>query len=185
MSAGGEGGSGGDDGDDDEAESFASLLSDTKRLARGPARRPPTSGIRRGPRVPGSDEGDSASSRFRWPDANDRHRGAAEGVTDSQLFALSRGEPEPLERIDLHGTRRELAGRLLTKRLESARAQGHECVLVIHGRGHHSAAGEAILRDALPDWLTRGANARHVLAFAPAPERLGGLGATLVLLRRH
>jgi DNA-nicking Smr family endonuclease len=104
-------------------------------------------------------------------------------VSDTQLLGLARGEPEPEERIDLHGARRDIAGRLVTKRIESARAQGLRCVLVIHGRGQHSAVGEAVLRDALPDWLSAGPTARHVLAFTPAPERLGGSGATLVLLR--
>jgi DNA-nicking Smr family endonuclease len=41
-----------------------------------------------------------------------------------------------------------------------------------------------VLREALPGWLTQGTATRHVLAFSPAPDRLGGNGATLVLLRR-
>lgn len=170
--------------DPDDAVSFASQSADVKPLARGPERFPPTSGHAGAKRRVRPGDDNSAAERFRWPDPDDRHRAAAEGVTDTQLIALSRGEPEPLERIDLHGTRREMAGRLLTKRLESARAEGLDCVIVIHGRGLRSATGESVLRDALPDWLTTGECARHVLAFAPAPGRLGGLGATLVLLRR-
>jgi DNA-nicking Smr family endonuclease len=54
---------------------------------------------------------------------------------------------------------------------------------VIHGRGQHSAA-EPVLKRQLPDWLTAPPLAAHVLAFSPAPTRLGGAGATLVLLRR-
>jgi len=105
-------------------------------------------------------------------------------VSDATLAALARGEPEPEERIDLHGVRRRGGGRLLARRLESARHRGLACVLLIHGRGARSPGGEAVLRDALPDWLTRKPTAEHVLAFAPAPARLGGSGATLVLLRR-
>jgi DNA-nicking Smr family endonuclease len=170
--------------DPDDVSSFASQSGDVKPLARGPVRLPPTSGHARAKRRIRPSDGISAAGKFRWPDPDDRHRAAAEGVSDTQLIALSRGEPEPLERIDLHGTRREMAVHLLTKRLESARAEGLDCVIVIHGRGLRSATGESVLRDALPDWLTTGKCARHVLAFAPAPGRLGGLGATLVLLRR-
>ncbi len=169
-------------GNDPAAGSFADLLGDAKPLDRGPTRIAPPSGRPRARRHSGDEA--APSRKFRWPDSRDRHRAAADGVTDAQLFALGRGEIEPMERIDLHGTRKDAAARLLAIRLESARAQEIDCVVVIHGRGQRSASGEAVLRDALPDWLTRGRSARHVLAFAPAPDRLGGLGATLVLLRR-
>jgi DNA-nicking Smr family endonuclease len=170
---------------DDDAPSFAELLGDAKPIDRGPTRlAPPTPGRARIKRPPGSGNAVNAGKTFRWPDPSDRHRAAAEGVTDLQLAALERGDPEPRERIDLHGTRLDAAGRLLAKRLESARSQGLDCVIVIHGRGQRSASGEAVLRDALPGWLTKGKIAHQVLAFAPAPDRLGGRGATLVLLRR-
>lgn len=173
-------------GDADEENprdgSFADLLGEAKPLDRGAARHAPAPPRPRAQHRPADDE--FSGRKFRWPDPDDRHRAAADGVSDRDLLALGRGETEPLERIDLHGTRREAAGRLLTKRLESACAQGHDCVIVIHGRGQHSSSGEAVLRDALPGWLTRGANAQRVLAFAPAPGRLGGLGATLVRLRQ-
>jgi len=176
-------GNAGDEDDPGDTDSFASLLGDAKPLARGPVRLPPTSGRPHARHRSGPNDGTRVTGKFRWPDSNDRHRAVADGVTDSQLAALSRGDPEPLERIDLHGTRHEQAARLVAKRLQSARAQGLDCVIVIHGRGQRSASGEAVLRDALPGWLTTGECARHVLAFAPAPKGLGGLGATLVLLR--
>ena len=187
MTPNGEGGDEDEDALGNEATSFASLLGDTKPLAKGPRRLPPAeagSKARRRVLRPSDGKAPRSAAEFRWPDPEDRHRAAAEGVNDTRLLALSRGQPQPEERIDLHGTRREMASRLLAKRLASACAAGLECVLVIHGQGQRSASGEAVLRDALPDWLTRGANARAVLAFAPAPERLGGAGATLVLLRR-
>jgi DNA-nicking Smr family endonuclease len=55
---------------------------------------------------------------------------------------------------------------------------------VIHGQGKRSETGEAVLREGLPDWLTGSRCSEYVLAFAPAVARLGGEGATLVLLRR-
>lgn len=128
--------------------------------------------------------GTSKSVAFRFPDPTDRHRAAAPGINDRLLTALARGEPEPEERIDLHGTRAREAQRLLAQRLESASAREVRCVLIVHGRGRGSATGEAVLREGLPDWLTRGSLAGRVLAFAPAPQRMGGQGATLVLLRK-
>ena len=166
--------SGGDG--DDVADLFGG---DTRRLDRGPARVEK----RTKPTVKGKAKTGAAGPVFRWPDPDDRSCAAAEGVGDQQLFALRRGEPEPEERIDLHGARKDAAGPLLAKRIESARAQGLRCVIVIHGRGQNSPLGEAVLKDAVPGWLTKGATGRVVLAFAPAPDRLGGHGATLVLLR--
>lgn len=110
---------------------------------------------------------------------------AAHGISDQQLRRLQQGEPEPEERIDLHGLRADDAKRVLSKRIESAVAQGLRSVVVIHGMGKRSPTGEATLRDAVPGWLTRGALARVVLAIAPAPRRLGGEGATMVLLRKN
>ncbi len=165
---------GGGDGDD-----FAELFGEAKRIDRGPAR----VDKRTRPAVRSKRAKGGKGPRFRWPDPSDRSCAAAEGVSDRQLLALRRGEPAPEERIDLHGARRDAAGPLLARRIESARAQGLRCVIVIHGRGQHSPLGEAVLKDAVPDWLTKGATGRAVLAFAPAPERLGGQGATLVLLR--
>lgn len=171
-------------------ERFADLLGDAVPIDRGRARLPPArpkplrAARDRVTKAAQETQGVQGTPGFRWPDPENRHYAGLEGTSNAQLAALARGEPEPAERIDLHGARRDAAKRLLAKRIESARAQGLACVLVIHGRGQRSPTDEAVLRDALPDWLTRGAIAKHVLAFAPAPDRLGGLGATLVRLRR-
>jgi DNA-nicking Smr family endonuclease len=166
--------------DDDDSKGFADLIGTTRPLTHGPDRIDP---VRRKtirtPRRSGSHD-----RAFRWPDPEERLRAASHGVSDARLQALDRGDPEPEERIDLHGLRREPAARRLADRIASARQRGLRCVLVIHGRGQRSAGGEAVLRDALPDWLSTGRSAKNVLAFAPAPIRLGGEGATLVLLRR-
>ena len=168
-------------GRDDEGGGFADLFGDeAKPIEHGPARVE----TRAKPSIRNKRSSSESRPRFRWPDPTGRSAAAAEGVSDAQLFALRRGEPEPEERIDLHGARKDAARTLLAKRIESARAQGLRCVIVIHGRGRNSPGGEAVLKDALPSWLTRGRTGRLVQAFAPAPDRLGGEGATLVLLRR-
>lgn len=189
-----------DEGDDrprrDEpatgTERFADLLGDARPLPSRPSptrpAKPPHGAIdARGVRARGRPlrAGEAAPAAFRWPDPDDRHRAAAPGIDHALLLRLGRGEIEPEERVDLHGTRIEAAKRLLAQRLASALARGLRCVLVVHGRGRRSATDDAPLRDAVPDWLSRGENARRVLAFTPAPLRFGGDGATLVLLRKH
>jgi len=170
------------------SDRFADLVGDARPLDRGPARRPPDADATTSRRARAADRPDSpaaaAGPAFRWPDPERRGLAAAPGIGDAVLARLQRGEPEPEERIDLHGTRREAAKRLLAQRIGSARAQGLRCVVVVHGQGRNSATGEAVLREAVPEWLAGTGCARHVLAFAPAPRRLGGDGATLVLLRK-
>jgi DNA-nicking Smr family endonuclease len=171
----------GDEGKGDDSESFADLIGETKPIARGPARveRAAREASASRPRI-----APTQTSAFRWPDADEPRLAGAPGVSDTQLFALGRGEPEPEERIDLHGLRLEAAGRVVADRIKSARARNLRCVVVVHGRGQRSGTGEAVLRDALPGWLSKSACAKHLLGFAPAPKRHGGDGAMLVLLRR-
>lgn len=167
-------------------ERFADLVGPLKPLRQGPARLPPTAAVPTGRDLavgPGRSS-EAPLPSFRWPDPGERCLAAAAGVSDQQLQRLGRGEPAPGERIDLHGVRQDAAESLLGRRLEAARARGLRSVLVIHGIGRRSGSGEAVLREALPDWLTGRVGRPHVLAFAPAPPRLGDRGATIVLLRR-
>lgn len=110
--------------------------------------------------------------------------GRAEDVASRALAKLRRGDPAPEREIDLHGLDAPAAAKRVRRVLETAREEGVRCVLVIHGRGLRSD-GEAVLRRALPEWLAAPPLDRLVQAFAPAPERLGGAGASLVLLRRE
>ena len=170
-------------GDASREPRFAELLSDVRPIGDGPERLRPSSGQPVAPRS--AARGKSQRGTFRWPDPTDRHRATAPGVSDAVLLRLARGDPAPEERIDLHGVRREDVARLLDRRFASARARGLRCLLVIHGRGTRSAGGEGVLRERMPDWLSREPVAAHVLAFTSAPQGLGGEGATLVRLRRR
>jgi DNA-nicking Smr family endonuclease len=176
-------------GDEDEkgsdSESFADLIGKTKPINRGPVRVERAAPGSKTFRPLNSPEADTPTSTFRWPDPHEPRLAAAPGVSDSQILALGRGEPEPEEKIDLHGLRRDSVSRLLADRIASARARGLRCLVVVHGRGQRSGTGEAVLRDAVPGWLTKPACAKHLLGFAPAPNQHGGKGAMLVLLRKR
>ena len=157
-------------------------MGDAKRIDAGPARIAGRASVRK--RGPADRSVSDKPPAFRRPEPENLHLAAAPGISDQQLTRLRRGEPEPEERIDLHRTRLAEAKRILAKRIESAQARELRCLLIVHGIGTRSPTEEGLLRDAVPEWLTKGAIARHVLAFSPAPRRLGGDGATLVLLRK-
>ena len=67
--------------------------------------------------------------------------------------------------------------------MRSARRAGRRYLLVIHGKGSHSADGVGVLRDAVLEALTSGGAAPVVAAFATACSRLGGSGALALALR--
>lgn len=110
---------------------------------------------------------------------------------------LRRGRLPIESRIDLHGLTQAEAHLRLDAFLAGAHRSGKRCVLVITGKGtaraeSASAPGgrfalpeaRGVLRQLVPRWLGEGANARRVLAIAPAQPRHGGEGALYVYLRR-
>ncbi len=96
---------------------------------------------------------------------------------------LRAGKIRPQQTIDLHGfTRDEAYGRLCST-IACAAATGVRCVLVIHGRGQHSAGGRSVLRDELGEWIVRPPLANRVAGCCLAQPRDGGTGASYLLLR--
>jgi DNA-nicking Smr family endonuclease len=170
---------------DDDARAFEEAMRGARRIEGG-ARR-----------VTGTPMAGRASSKVRAVSAphgnasfvvervGDAVMGRATDVSVEVLRGLRRGDHRPEARLDLHGQTREEALRAVERFVLRARADGRRAVLVIHGRGQNSEAGEPVLRPALHEWLAGAAAARAgVMAFAPAPPRAGGTGATIVLLRR-
>jgi DNA-nicking Smr family endonuclease len=84
--------------------------------------------------------------------------------------------------LDLHGLDAERAQRTLFAFLIRERQKGRPRVLVIVGKGRHTAGGEGILRSQIAGWLSSTPIAVHVLGFVSAPPRLGGSGSVIVLL---
>lgn len=100
-------------------------------------------------------------------------------VPEKVLKALRRGQYSVQDEIDLHNLRASDAEALLRRFLGEARLRGHLCLRVIHGKGLRSA-GEGSVLKGLVDLMLR--QRADVLAFASAPEAMGGTGATLALL---
>ena len=174
--------------DDDDARAFAEAMRGARRIEGGPRRvtGSPAAGsrsasskaravpVQRGSRPP-----------FEVERVGDVVAGRAADVSAEVLRGLRRGDHRPEARLDLHGQTRDEAVRAVERFVLRSRADGCRAVLVIHGRGQNSEAGEPVLRPALHEWLASAVSARAgVMAFAPAPPRAGGTGATVVLLRR-
>ena len=121
---------------------------------------------------------------FRVVESEEMHSGLAPGVNFQLLERLQKGHFACHEHIDLHGMAREAAHHEIIRFIKHARRNGERCVLIITGRGKKSPGGVAVLRDALPRWLTRAPLRAHVLAFCNALLVDGGPGAFYVLLRR-
>lgn len=106
------------------------------------------------------------------------------GIDKRLLRKLKAGDYALQSHLDLHGLNSEEARIEVDTFLTKARADGRRCVLIIHGRGHNSKDGVAVLKERLQVWLTRGRIGRGVLAFCTARPVDGGAGAVYVLLRK-
>ena len=173
-----------DDAATKNADSFADWAEDgggVEPLAddsrRGPYRsQEPT------PPRPGAPPNPPAAEPIQFPDPDEPLLARRPHLSESRFRQLCSGEIRPGRRLDLHGLDRESARRILVTTLEAAASFGIECVLVIHGKGLGSATGEAVLRQAMPEWLSSPQLRHLVLGFSPASPRDGGAGAVYVLL---
>jgi DNA-nicking Smr family endonuclease len=110
--------------------------------------------------------------------------GAVAGLDREVVKRLRRGDYAVEGRLDLHGLARDEARGAVERYLREARLGGKRCVLLVHGRGRHSADQLPVLKEALVEWLAGGRFGRQVLAFSSARPADGGAGALYVLLRR-
>lgn len=122
-------------------------------------------------------------SRFEMSDDGRRVEGRRTDLPPEALRKLRRGILPIDARLDLHGLRAEDAKEKLAQFLRETRAHGERCVLVVHGKGEHSAGGVGVLRGEIAAWLSQGRSSDHVAAFATAHDADGGEGAVYVLLK--
>ena len=179
---------------DDDARAFAEAMRDAKPLPAG-RRVPPRPEPKRGPpprRAPAPAEPDvgppdapAESTTFAVETVGGAIEGRGVGVDVKLLRRLKAGEPRVEARLDLHGRPRREALAALERFVAGAREQQKRCVLVIHGRGAHSADEAPVLKPLVWRWLAASAtSASAVLAFASARPGEGGDGATRLLLRK-
>lgn len=176
---------------------FAAYMQGVEQLARKPRRLPATASSLE---APGPQVGELPDL-----DAPARERLAAfvaegirfEVIDDGTVIEGRRLDVDPRElrrlrqqryavdgRLDLHGTASEDARAAVAKFVARRRREGDRAVLVIHGKGKHSPRGQAVLRGEIGAWLSQGAAARHVLAFASIADPDGASGAVMVLLAK-
>ncbi|TQR69628.1 DNA mismatch repair protein MutS [Acinetobacter sp. RF15A] len=89
---------------------------------------------------------------------------------------LKAGNLRWFEAVDLHGCTVEEARQAVLQIIQMAKDENQNVIKIVHGKGP-----EAILKTYVNGWLRQH---RDVLAFVSAPERQGGTGAVLVLLKR-
>jgi DNA-nicking Smr family endonuclease len=122
--------------------------------------------------------------RFETLDDGERIEGRRIDVEPRELRRLRHGKFAVDGKLDLHGHGAHEARQALEAFIKKRALDGDRVVLVVHGKGSHSPRGHGVLRGEIAAWLSQGRSARHVAAFASAPEDEGGSGAVLVLLAR-
>lgn len=173
--------------EDEDARLFRAAVSDVRRLTtthRQPDKQKPLSTRPRKPEV-GISTAITDSRMTPDPDvleAGDILQYRSEGVQDSVMRKLKRGQYRIEMELDLHGCTREQALPLVADFLTRGHAQGRRCVRIIHGKGHGSHSGEAILKSHTASWLRRN---NAVIAYCSARPIDGGTGAVYVLLRAN
>ncbi len=122
-------------------------------------------------------------SGFEMSDDGRRAEGRRVDLPPEALRRLRRGIVPIDARLDLHGLRVEEAKERVTEFLRESHAKRERCVLVVHGKGGHSAGGIGVLRGEIAAWLSQGRPSEHVAAFATSQDADGGEGAMYVLLK--
>lgn len=97
-----------------------------------------------------------------------------------RMKQLERGELKPAGELDLHGLTRDEALTRTRAFLGHAARQNWPVVLLVTGKGLHSAEGP-VLRQAIERLLDT--SRELVLEWGGAPRRFGGAGALVVFLR--
>lgn len=103
-------------------------------------------------------------------------------TASSRLKQLRRGTISLDYELDLHGLTKDEALDALNSFIKGAYRRGQKAVLVITGRGNHSAV-EPVLKSAVDKWL-REDGKKMVVEFFSAPRQMGGDGAVVVFLRQ-
>jgi DNA-nicking Smr family endonuclease len=157
-------------------ETFRDYVGDVRPLTSPAGRVPPAAS-----RETRASSRTHATPVFDVTDDGQNVEGVRRGFEDV-LADLRRGRFPIHATVDLHGLDSEQARKTLLAFCKSATGLARRVVLVIHGKGTHSAGGRGVLRDEIADWLSSAPLAERVLCFATARARHGGAGAVYVLM---
>lgn len=115
-----------------------------------------------------------------WLSAKDTLHFARSGLQHKLTQRLQRGQMQLEACIDLHQQTTTEAMTAIMQFIDDCIEQGMRCVCIIHGKGHFSKEGQAVLKNFINQWLR---TQHNVLAFHSAKPRHGGTGAIYVLLK--
>jgi DNA-nicking Smr family endonuclease len=173
-------------GDDDEGDEFRKAMRGVRPLA-APGRAAP---VRRRPppraRFARAERQAVLRESLEPPDPRldiqpgDSLHFRRQGVPETVLRRLRRGDYRIESEIDLHGLTAVEADAHLWQFLDAAAARRLKCLRIVHGKGLRSGPRGPVLKIAVNRLLR---STELVLAFTSAAMRDGGTGATLVLLR--
>ncbi len=107
------------------------------------------------------------------------HRG---GLQTRLLRRFETGKLAIEARIDLHNLHQEQAALAVNEFIQSALTKNQKILLIIHGKGYRSENQLPVIKKWVLGYLYHHPS---VLAYAPAPNQLGGSGATLIMLRNR
>ncbi len=101
-----------------------------------------------------------------------------------RMKQLNRGTLVPQATLDLHGVKRQEVAARLTAFITNARYHGWSVLLVITGKGLHSAEGKGVLRHEVEEFL-HDQGRDQVSEWGRAPRQYGGDGAIVMFLRQR
>jgi DNA-nicking Smr family endonuclease len=104
----------------------------------------------------------------------------APGLQKNVIKKLRKGHFPVEADMDLHGLTSRQAQPQLMRFLQHCIDNGYRCAHIVHGKGYHSPDSQPVLKNDLNHWLRQHPS---VQAFCSAPQRDGGSGAVLVLLK--
>ncbi len=104
-----------------------------------------------------------------------------EGVQYGVYRKLKQAKYDIEARLDLHKMTVEQAREQVFRFIRDAMAMDLRTLIIVHGRGHHSQSGAAVLKSHVAHWLPQ---IDEVQAFCSAQPQHGGAGAVYVLLKK-
>jgi DNA-nicking Smr family endonuclease len=112
-------------------------------------------------------------------DKEDKMEFFREGLQRQLIQKIKKGKITIEARLDLHGMTRESALQHTKNFIEKCQERDIRLVCIVHGKGY-SSEHKPILKNWLDQWMRQQSS---ILAFYSAPQKEGGNGAVIVLLK--